>query len=727
MVASTENRISEWKFIETEPLGISGEAGEQFVWQKVRENFTDGEGVAFWSYRSFSHEQQIRREADILIVSKDLGLIIIEVKSFTIAKISEVEATRWKMVSGFYKDYIYPYHQAEKQLYALLNNCNKESILKNKVQGRVIVALPMITKTEWNNKGFDESHHTCPPILFKEDLEKHNLVKNIQNKATIIQAASPSLNDQQWKQLLKVIGTPKNPPEDEINGNLNNSLQSPRAQVITKLQDWISDIDWQQLEIGMQFPPGPQRIRGMAGSGKTILLCQKAARMHWRNPEMDIALVFFTRSLYSLILELIDQWLRYFSGGEFRYNSQNSKLRVLHAWGSVNQPGLYSTICRKSGVQPLNANHFPNQLPNEALALACKNLLDNTNFTPIFDAILIDEGQDLIVDNHLKFEGRQPFYWMAYQALRPVNSNLPEQRRLIWAYDEAQSLNSLVIPTSKEVLGTELSQLIGGRGGAFYEGRIRKAHIIRRSYRCPGTILMAAHAIGMGLLRPNGLLAGFTNQRDWLRIGYEVTGDFRKPGSTITLHRPVENSPNPVHTLWDAEVLEFQTYNSRKAELEQLVVKIKSNIFDEKLKPSHNILVIVLGDTQLQDETATYLRNSGIDFYLPTAPKNNTFLKNNASFPNKFWNEGGITVSRIHRAKGHESNIVYILGLDNVARNESSITLRNQLFVALTRTRGWAYLSGIGNYPMYEEMRRVIESKTTVNFTFQKPKLDVSE
>ncbi|MBD2499002.1 ATP-binding domain-containing protein [Nostoc sp. FACHB-280] len=238
---------------------------------------------------------------------------------------------------------------------------------------------------------------------------------------------------------------------------------------------------------------------------------------------------------------------------------------------------------------------------------------------------------------------------------------------------------------------------------------------------------MAAHAIGMGLLRPNGLLAGFTNQRDWLRIGYEVTGDFRKPGSTITLHRPVENSPNPVHTLWDAEVLEFQTYNSRQAELEQLVVKIKSNIFDEKLKPSRNILVIVLGDIQLQDKTATYLKNCGIDFYLPTASKNNTLLNNNASFPNKFWHEGGITVSRIHRAKGHEANIVYILGLDNVARNESSITLRNQLFVALTRTRGWAYLSGIGNYPMYEEIRRVIESKTTVNFTFQKPKLDVSE
>lgn len=721
MVASTENRISEWKFIETEPLGVSGEAGEQFVWQKVRESFIDGEGVAFWSYRTFSHQQQIRREADILIVSKDLGLIIIEVKSFTIAKIDEVEGNKWKMVSGFYQDCIDPIRQVENQLYALLNNCDLE------ISGRAIVALPMITRSQWRDKGFDEYHHTSPPIIFQDDLERQNLVNYIENNATILQKGSKNLNDQQWEELLKAVGSPRNLRGNRNKGNSKNSSQSPRAQVIATLQDWISEIDWQQLEIGMQFPPGPQRIRGMAGSGKTILLCQKAARMHWRNPDMDIALVFFTRSLYSLMLELIDQWLRYFSAGKFCYDPKNSKLRVLHAWGSVNQPGLYSTVCNKSGVQPLNVNHFPNQSPNDALALACKNLLDNTNFTPIFDAILIDEGQDLIVDDNLKFEDKQPFYWMAYQALRPVDSNLPEQRRLIWAYDEAQSLNSLVIPTSKEVLGTELSQLIGGKGGAFYEGRIRKAHIIRRSYRCPGFILMAAHAIGMGLLRPNGLLTGFTNQKDWLRIGYEVTGNFKKLGSIITLHRPVENSPNPVHTLWDGEVLEFNTYNSRQDELEQLVARIKSNIFDENLNPSQNILVIVLGDIKLQDETANYLKNSGIDFYLPTAPKNNTFLRNNASFPNKFWNEGGITISRIHRAKGHEANIVYILGLDNVARNESSIAFRNQLFVALTRTRGWAYLSGIGNYPMYEEIRRVIESKNTINFTFQKPKLDVSE
>ena len=47
-------------------------------------------------------------------------------------------------------------------------------------------------------------------------------------------------------------------------------------------------------------------------------------------------------------------------------------------------------------------------------------LLKQATIPQIFDAILIDEGQDLIVDRY-KFKDKQPFYWLAYQALRSPN------------------------------------------------------------------------------------------------------------------------------------------------------------------------------------------------------------------------------------------------------------------------------------------------------------------
>jgi SOS-response transcriptional repressor LexA len=62
--------------------------------------------------------------------------------------------------------------------------------------------------------------------------------------------------------------------------------------------------------------------------------------------------------------------------------------------------------------------------------------------------------------------------------------------------------------------------------------------------------------------------------------------------------------------------------------------------------------------------------------------------------PEIFRTPGAITFSRIHRAKGNEAAFVYVIGLDRLAAQEDQVEYRNQLFVALTRTRGICRLSG---------------------------------
>lgn len=265
--------------------------------------------------------------------------------------------------------------------------------------------------------------------------------------------------------------------------------------------------------------------------------------MHLKHPDWDIALVFFTRSLYEQIIQLVDKWLRRFSNGDVQYDSMNPKLQVLHAWGARNQPGLYGKICEAHGVRRLTVNDTDRKQPNEKLADICGRLLRNTEINPIFDAVLIDEGQDLVVGDELKHENKQVIYWMAYQALRPVEPESPEVRRLIWAYDEAQSLDSLMIPTAKELFGEDLSKLVTGQ----YAGGIRKSEIMHRCYRTPGPILTAAHAIGMGLLRPEGMLSGITNQRSWEVIGYEILqGSF----SPLANRLPYADRPKTLRILF---------------------------------------------------------------------------------------------------------------------------------------------------------------------------------
>jgi superfamily I DNA/RNA helicase len=125
---------------------------------------------------------------------------------------------------------------------------------------------------------------------------------------------------------------------------------------------------------------------------------------------------------------------------------------------------------------------------------------------------------------------------------------------------------------------------------------------------------------------------------------------------------------------------------------------------------------------RMETHAANFLMRQGIDIFLPGTGNCNRLKAERKSYnPNQFWCEGAVTISRIHRAKGQEADMVYVVGLDRVAQAEDNLYLRNQLFVALTRSRGWVKVSGIGAYPMYEEMYRVIQSGDTFTFTFRRP------
>ncbi|MFH7024345.1 MAG: hypothetical protein ACHBN1_02830 [Heteroscytonema crispum UTEX LB 1556] len=48
-----------------------------------------------------------------------------------------------------------------------------------------------------------------------------------------------------------------------------------RSGILNIVREKLYELDAQQVHIGLAIPPGAQRIRGIAGSGKTVLLCQK--------------------------------------------------------------------------------------------------------------------------------------------------------------------------------------------------------------------------------------------------------------------------------------------------------------------------------------------------------------------------------------------------------------------------------------------------------------------
>lgn len=356
----------------------------------------------------------------------------------------------------------------------------------------------------------------------------------------------------------------------------------------------------------------------------------------------------------------------------------------------------------------------------DMIGYICKSLLEEKpEPKQLFDAILIDEGQDLLADDALLYEGKQPFYWLAYQSLRPVDAEDDVNRRLIWAYDESQSLDNLRIPTSKELFGDDprFTRFVSGN----HKGGIRKSEIMKKCYRTPGPILTAAHAIGMGLMREGGMLRGITTQEGWRHIGYEVlAGNFRI-GEEITLHRPAVNSPNLIDSLSKEPVMQFETYKSLYDEIGGLLKHLKENTQEEMLSLEKQILIVVLGKYPMKMLTAA-LEKTGFNYYIAGQEKKNSYSSYSKT-PEKFWEKSAVTISTVQRAKGNEADIVYVLGAHEVAERESDMNLRNQLFVALTRARGWVTLSGVNNektQPFYDEVRKVLACNGTYQFTYRR-------
>ena len=694
------------KFIATEIFTGRGAVGEKLVWDNVVRAFEARNCLAYWRYPIFG-TGKFRKEPDILIADYHSGLIVIEVKAIKIEQLAAIRGHLWQY-RNFYTSSGNPYQQAERQLYALLEYCDREPLLKRQVSARVAIALPYITRLQWQEKGFARLPN-APPILFQEDLST-NLITSLTAIPNLV--SGDRLTSTQWELLLAVLGgTSLYTPERE------KFPCEPRSRrnTIQQVRSRLNQLDLHQEKLGKQIPPGMQRIRGVAGSGKTVILCQKAALMAVKHPEWHIALVFFSRSLYEPITQQVDKWLDRFSNGQTSFAAQ-SNLKILHAWGSKQQAGFYGTIAKAAGTIPLTVPFTLSQKPNEALAEVCVRLLESHTVPQIFDAVLIDEGQDLISDTWL-YEDRQPFYWLAYQALCPINSVAPQQRRLIWAYDELQSLSSSRVPEPVELFGEELGHLVTGQ----HNQQIEKTEIISRCYRTPQQIIIIAQAIALGLLREQGILTASPHALEWAALGYRLTGKW-EVGARVTLTK--DSSPNIISELWSGQMINFAAYPSRQQELTALAGKIKRDLTVERLQPDREILVIALGNafdaSDLAKQTATFLINQGINIYLPGQDSFNSL--ESTTNPDRFWYSGAITVSTIHRAKGQEADRVYLVGLDRIARNERSLSLRHQLYVAFTRTRAWVDLSGLKDrdYALYREISALLNTSNSLSFTVPK-------
>lgn len=507
-----------------------------------------------------------------------------------------------------------------------------------------------------------------------------------------------------------------------ISSELEKNRKKPKTKDLKTKNDFISKsleftfkLDETQKKIGIQLPDGPQRIRGLAGTGKTVILCMKAALTHRFNSDFKILFIFNTKSMYNQIKERISSY--YIS--EAKKEPKWENIHILHAWGGTKKDGLYSQICDQYGLKKKTYTEVlsqirrePPRLKQDPLSIIYSDILKSIKdrITPIYDMVLIDEAQDF----------PQSFFETIYYLTK-------EHKRIVWAYDEFQSLNGLRIKEPEDLFGVKPdgspNMPNNSLSGAYGAG-IEKDFILPNSYRNPRINLMMAHGLGLGLYREGGIIDILGDKKSWEAIGYKALKPENKSvyseADNILIERLPENSKNILENLIlenkrnDLNLVQLKSFSTTDEEIDYVCNEIKKlNILDDNV-PVEEILVITL-DTKNSELHLKKIRQQ-LDTY-----NIKSIMPGYVEDASLFKEKGFITLTTAYRAKGNEANIVFVIN-SQVAVTDLTFRARNALFVSITRARGWCFITGSGGHmnQLNEEYKKIRSNYPTFNFIYPK-------
>lgn len=474
-----------------------------------------------------------------------------------------------------------------------------------------------------------------------------------------------------------------------------------RGARMKQVEDSIANLDSHQSAAVIETVEGVQRIRGLAGSGKTIVLALKVAYLHAKHPDWHIAVTFNTRSLKGQFERLINTFVLEQTNEEPDWD----QIEIINAWGAPGnkqRDGMYHKFCSVNGLEYLDFKAAEAQFGSKkSFEGACdKALVDIKTPKEIYDAILIDEAQDF----------SPSFLKLCYLFLKPP-------KRLVYAYDELQSLNRNSLPSPEEIFGRKADGELEVTFSAPTAGAPRQDIILEVCYRNSRPLLATAHALGFGIYRePGGLIQLFEQKGLWRDVGYRIHGGELEEGQPVSLERTEKTSPPFLekHSPID-DLIHFQTFETDEQQDNWLVSEIKKNLSEDELLPE-DIIVInpdPLKTRNVVGKARAMLMKAGI----------NSSIAGVTNSADIFFESDSVTFTGIFRAKGNEGAMVYVINAQDCYSTflpSELATARNRLFTAITRSKAWVRVVGVGPHmrKLEEEYSRVKAKDFRLEFVY---------
>ena len=392
--------------------------------ETIRSSATAGERLVFRTLKHYLPDDYIvyyepnihGRRPDFVIIGPDLGLIVLEVKDYTRSTLYQLNHDEWIITpaNGSQKKIKSPFLQARENMFKLTDVLKKDqNLIQHEGKYATTLKFPYgsgviftrLTQNDCIRHGLYQVIDPCFSLMRDEinpddpQFSEEILIEKILNMFTVPYRLKQPLTGEEIDSIRYHLF-----PEVRISAEFKK-VTPYQDQLLLSLHN-IRAMDLHQENLAKQLGDQNRLIRGVAGSGKTLILASRAKLLSKQHPEWKILILCFNISLARFIEQMVQQMMLepddlFDFDPLVKRKSHLIEVRNFHAW-------LQNDL----------------HISERRISSTLEKLRKREIILPSYDAILIDEGQD--------FEPE----WLEL-ASEVLN---PETKSLLLVEDRAQSI-----------------------------------------------------------------------------------------------------------------------------------------------------------------------------------------------------------------------------------------------------------------------------------------------
>jgi len=596
---------------------------------------------------------------DLVLVHPAVGVVVFECKAYDITFIHGAEAGSLKIKRHGQETLVNPLKQARRGMFAIKDGYERFAKPGPRPLFHAVVALPNISEHEWMQLGYGAAIDKTV-VFFKEQFEqpahfKARLGTLIEMTRQRSSTAEPLPPDAETI-LRRVFGDSAviNTARDDIAALAPGSLGAE----IEALEHTHKQLSVQQEQLSRRDTWGyPFLVRGVAGSGKSVVLANQVARTLYRQqkarlqlslfdddtaPPPKIGVVCFNRSLVALLRDRIQHAYMALTGDDAL--PDNVMITDLNRWlfGIAHRSDQFKYISGgRLGRQGQRSRRHLEQL--EAFRDNYPDHFDNF----CVDGLFIDEGQDASPDD--------------FNILRLLVRPNPQTgaRSISIFYDDAQNLYGNPPPSWRELR----MDITGGRA-VFMDTAYRNT---REILELGVNVLLGTHARQRMRVATRRFMDVYTLQEKGLvtetKTGWQV-------------HFAQTSGPTPL----------VKGFQSRYEQVDWVAESIVALLEADRVRPEQ-ILVVAPRVTSFQylSQRINQLAQNPVHVRL-VGGQYQQHIDDALIVPNH------LTLATIHAAKGYDAPIVVMLDTD---LTDNTVLGRAQFYVGVTRAKRYLIVAGL--------------------------------